>query len=172
MSKVAITQYRREKDAFFKDHPHSPLNHAQKAVFKGLRYFEYNADLILNAQLELFETNNVAQIMTTDNEIRNYERYGTFTFGDSGARLTVYKTPHGFFLPFSDASKETYSMGRYLDVAPGENDRFYIDFNLAYNPFCAFSDEYSCPITPKENHLSIPILAGEKLPDPQIIKHK
>jgi hypothetical protein len=61
------------------------------------------------------------------------------------------------------ASKETYPAGRYLDPQPIGDNRFMVDFNLAYNPYCAYNDYWSCPLTPFENHIKVPIRAGEKL---------
>ena len=67
-------------------------------------------------------------------------------------------------MPFADETtgKETYSVGRYLDVDLPEKEDAVIDFNLAYNPYCAYNFNYSCPLTPEENRLSVPISAGEK----------
>src|SRR4030042_54433 len=81
------------------------------------------------------------------------------------AELTIYQSESGWFLPFVDnlASKETYPAGRYLEPEPLGNDRFRVDFNLAYNPYCAYNDLWSCPLTPFENRLKVPIRAGEKL---------
>jgi uncharacterized protein (DUF1684 family) len=72
---------------------------------------------------------------------------------------------HGLFLPFRDATSgtATYGAGRYLDLEPNEDGTLTIDFNLAYNPSCVYSDGWSCPIPPRENWLDIPIEAGEKM---------
>jgi uncharacterized protein (DUF1684 family) len=69
------------------------------------------------------------------------------------------------FLPFADAlaGVETYGAGRYLEPEPVGDGQFVVDFNLAYNPYCAYNDDWSCPITPRENRLTVPIRAGEKL---------
>ena len=80
--------------------------------------------------------------------------------------MTLYTTEgsHGFFLPFRDATSgsETYGAGRYLDIDPDEDGTVTIDFNMAYNPFCVYSEAYSCPLPPTENWLDVPITAGEK----------
>ena len=83
------------------------------------------------------------------------------------AELTIYQSEHGYFLPFVDslAGKETYPAGRYLDPEALPGNRFLVDFNLAYNPYCAYNEMWSCPITPAENRLKVPIRAGEKLFD-------
>jgi len=81
------------------------------------------------------------------------------------AELTIYASHHGLFLPFVDAlaGTETYGAGRYLDPEVLPNGKFLIDFNLAYNPYCAYNDRWSCPLTPFENRLKAPIRAGEKV---------
>ncbi|MDG1428784.1 MAG: DUF1684 domain-containing protein, partial [Crocinitomicaceae bacterium] len=70
------------------------------------------------------------------------------------------------FIPFRDKTSrhETYGGGRYLDVQIPDRDMMHLDFNLAYNPYCAYSHRYSCPIPPEENTLNVSILAGEKTP--------
>ena len=69
-----------------------------------------------------------------------------------------------YFLPFRDATSahETYGGRRYLDVHPLPDGRMVVDFNYAYSPFCAYSDAWSCPFPPDENHLSVPVRAGER----------
>lgn len=161
-----IDEWRAEKDRLFKLDEHSPLTEAQKATFDGLTYYDYNPDLDLTVTVTRFDPADTVQVMTTTNEIRNYRRYGEFTFDVAGqtARLTIYETPHGFFLPFVDANDETYPAGRYIDPEPLDATRFHVDFNMAYNPFCAYNEHFSCPLTPPENRLSVAIRAGEKKP--------
>jgi len=81
------------------------------------------------------------------------------------AELTIYADQDGFFLPFVDslAGSETYPAGRYLEPEPLSDGELLIDFNLAYNPYCAYNDQWSCPLTPFENRLKVPIRAGEKI---------
>lgn len=157
---------RQQKDDFFKTHQHSPLPTESRKDFKGLDYYEYNADLNLTVTVTPFEQQESVPIQTTTGEIRQYTRYGNFTFSVDGedAQLTIYETPHGYFLPFvdSNAGNETYGAGRYLDLERLNDDSFHVDFNLAYNPYCAYNEAYSCPITPAENRLKVPIRAGEK----------
>ena len=168
MSRKQIERSRQEKDEFFGSSPNSPLTESQRIDFDGLDYYDYNPDLSFSVTVEPFEVQDTLQIMTTTNEIRNYRRYGEFTFTVEGeeARLTILETPHGFFLPFVDANAktETYPAGRYLDLEPDSSGVFHIDFNQAYNPLCAFNDAWSCPLTPFENRLTVAIKAGEKIP--------
>src|SRR6185295_14931363 len=71
------------------------------------------------------------------------------------------------FVPFLDrtSGSETYGAGRYLDIEPDEDGTYALDFNLAYHPSCVYDDRFSCPLTPAENRLDIPIEAGERLPE-------
>lgn len=92
-----------------------------------------------------------------------------FGLGDSRFQLTVFKSAEdpftrSLFVPFSDqtSGSETYGSGRYLDIEEQGGDSYELDFNLAYNPYCAYNEEYTCPIPPKENRLPVRIAAGEK----------
>ena len=117
--------------------------------------------------LEEFPEKQSIEMQTTTGDIQVYVRYGLFHFNIDGlpAELTIYHSTDGYFLPFVDslASKETYPAGRYLEPEPLGNNLFKVDFNLAYNPYCAYNEYWSCPLTPFENHLKVPIRAGEKL---------
>jgi uncharacterized protein len=169
MSSEYIEALRRQKDLFFRSDPASPLAMEARENFQGLRYYEYNPELDLVVTVQRFASGDHIPVYTTTDELRSYRRYGEFTFTVDGveARLTIYETPNGFFLPFVDAGagRETYPAGRYLEPEPLTEDTFRVDFNLAYNPFCVYSDGWSCPITPAENRLTVAIRAGEKLPD-------
>lgn len=161
---------RKEKDDFFRRHMQSPLTAAQKTKFSGLSYYPPNPDLVLEVKVDVLAQQTQIVMQTNRNELRPFYRYGTFTLtlGGESATLTVYQSPDGYyFLPFVDgnADVETYGAGRYLDIEPLEGDTFLIDFNLAYNPYCAYNDQWVCPITPKENRIALKINAGEKLPD-------
>jgi uncharacterized protein (DUF1684 family) len=139
----------------------------QKREFRGLSYFDENPRLDLEVKLEKFPAQEQVAMQTSTGEIQTYTRYGKFKFNVDGqeAELTVYAGDYGFFLPFVDtlAGKETYPAGRYLEPEPLPGDRFLVDFNLAYNPYCAYNEMWSCPLTPPENRLKVPIRAGEKM---------
>lgn len=158
---------REEKNNFFAYHSQSPLTKEQKETFEGLYYFDENPALRLDVDVELFPEREVIQVQTSTGDIREYIRHGRFKFNVDGqeAQLTIYEADHGFFLPFVDslAGKETYPAGRYLEPEPLSPTRFHVDFNLAYNPYCAYNEAWSCPLTPFENRLKVPIRAGEKL---------
>ena len=162
-----LEQFRAEKDDFFARHPQSPLTAAQKRTFGGLRYFDENPALRLDVDVELIPGRDVIQVQTSTGAIREYIRHGRFSFVVEGqeVQLTIYEADHGFFLPFVDslAGTETYPAGRYLEPEAISATRFHVDFNLAYNPYCAYNEAWSCPLTPFENRLKVPIRAGEKL---------
>lgn len=163
----SLTTFRAEKDQFYAHHPQSPLTPAQKQRFTGLNYFPENPDLRLEVDVEISPTSESVSIQTTGGQPQTYQRFGKFTFSVDGqsAELTIYKNQHGYFLPFVDnlAGKETYPAGRYLEPEKLPNGKFLVDFNLAYNPYCAYNEQWSCPITPAENRLKVAIRAGEKI---------
>ena len=162
-----LDEFRAEKDDFFASHPQSPLTALQKRTFEGLRYFDEDSSLRLEISVTPFAEREQIEIQTSTGDVRVYTRFARFQFAVDGqdAALTIYETEHGFFLPFVDslAGKETYPAGRYLDLEPLPGNRFLVDFNLAYNPYCAYNDKWSCPLTPFENRLKVPIRAGEKV---------
>jgi uncharacterized protein len=162
-----LKEFRREKDAFFGSDPQSPLTHEQQHAFKGLKYFPENAALRLEILVEKFPTRETVSMLTTGGDPQIYQRYGRIQFEVEGqkAELTLYSSEDGFFLPFVDnlAGRETYPAGRYVEVEQLPDGKFRVDFNLAYNPYCAYNEKWSCPLTPFENRLKVPIRAGEKI---------
>jgi uncharacterized protein (DUF1684 family) len=169
MNEAQIAAERRQKDEFFRTHAQSPLTPAQQAAFTALRYFPYNPALDLILPLNPFSDIKVIPVQTTTGTVREYQRVGEITFmvGDEMARLTVYEADYGFFLPFVDAlaGTETYPAGRYLEPEELGGDRLHVDFNRAYSPYCAYGPDWSCPITPAENRLTVALRAGEMLPE-------
>jgi uncharacterized protein (DUF1684 family) len=164
---TSLNEFRKMKDDFFAQDGQSPLTPGQKKVFRGLKYFPPNPDLNLEVTVEEFPEKQQIEMQTSTGDVQVYERYGMFRFEVEGVpvELTIYYNETGYFLPFVDslASKETYPAGRYLEPESLGKNRFRVDFNLAYNPYCAYNDYWSCPLTPFENRLKIPIRAGEKL---------
>ena len=162
-----LTDFRLEKDEFLREHPQSPLTPGQRRNFQGLEYFPENEDLRLEVQVEKLFDQPPIQMQTSTGGVQTYVRHSRFKFQVEGqeAELTIYQNEHGYFLPFADAlaGKETYPSGRYLEPEELHGNRFLVDFNLAYNPYCAYNEMWSCPITPPENRLKVPIRAGEKI---------
>lgn len=159
--------FRKEKDEFFASDPRSPLTRAQKKAFRGLVYFPPSKDYRFELEVEEFAQKNIVLIQTSTGDVQEYERYGKFRFNvqDQPVELTLYRGETGYFLPFVDslAGRETYPAGRYLEPEPLGGRRFILDFNFAYNPYCAYNENWSCPLTPPENRLKVPIPAGEKI---------
>ncbi len=166
MSKLA--DFRKEKDEFFRTQPQSPLLPEQRRGFHGLTYFDENRSLVIEAPLEPPAAATEVRMDTTGGGEHVYHRAGVLRFRVDGqpAQLTLYASAgqHGMFLPFRDATsgKETYGAGRYLDVEPSHGGRIVVDFNFAYNPYCAYNEKWNCPLPPVENWLRVPIRAGEK----------
>ena len=166
-----LLEFRQEKDQFFKSR-NSPLPASIRAVFMGLEYFDENLHLRQTATLEPDENQEAVLMQTSTGAERVYLRLGwvSFVVESVVSRLAVFVPEDQadaleLFIPFRDASsgQETYVSGRYLE-AERNGDQVILDFNLAYNPYCAYSDGWSCPIPPLENWLSVPIRAGEMRP--------
>ncbi len=162
-----LDDFRREKDEFFKHDPQSPLTPDQRKTFESLKYYPGNPALRLVTAVEEYATKQPVTMITSTGSVQDYLKYGQFTFEVNGekATLQVYQDPDQghLFLPFVDATAgETYEAGRYLEIEQLTGGRFLIDFNLAYNPYCAYNPNWTCPIPPKENRLSVKIEAGEK----------
>jgi uncharacterized protein len=164
----ALDQFRAQKDDFFQHDWQSPLTPDQREGFSGLKYYPENFALRFTVPIEAYPDPATVTLLTSTGSAREYVKYGQFSFEVTGevATLQVYQDPDGeyFFLPFVDATapEETYGAGRYLDIEPIGNGEFQIDFNYAYNPYCAYNDKWSCPIPPKENRVKVRIEAGEK----------
>ena len=165
--KDELEDFRRAKDAFFANDPHSPLTRSQKQEFTGLAYFPAAPELRLEVVVEVFPEQEEIEMQTSTGDVQFYRRYGRFHFQVEAqqAALTIYTSEGGYFLPFVDtlAGVETYPAGRYLEPEPLPDGKFLVNFNLAYNPYCAYNDLWSCPLTPFENRLKAPIRAGEKI---------
>lgn len=169
-----LAHFRAEIDEFLEMHPQSPLSYEQQDAFTGLDYYDADPAFRFTGEVERFgDDEPLVEMQTSTGDTRHYRRWGRFTFEVDGeaATLVIYQDPaYGdFFLPFKDATNgtETYGAGRYLDnhrpgLRPLGGDRVEIDFNYAYNPYCAYNEDYSCPLPPRENWLRVPIRAGEK----------
>ena len=162
-----LDEFRAQKDQFFKTHPQSPLTPEQQQSFQGLHYFPENPALRLVVPVEAFADRVAIVMQTSTGDVREYIRYGRLQFSVDGqaVELTLYADGDAYFLPFADAlaGVETYGAGRYLEPEPVGDGQLVVDFNLAYNPYCAYNDDWSCPITPRENRLTVPIRAGEQI---------
>lgn len=170
-----IKQFRQQIDEFMGRHPQSPLDRKAQRKFKGLNYYKVDKAWKFEVEVVRFSAENTPITMqTSTGAVAEYYKFGHFTVevGGEKATLTIYSDPSGsdLFLPFKDATngQKTYGAGRYLDnhrpgIVPLSGDRFEINFNYAYNPYCAYSTAYSCPLPPRENWLSVEINSGEKI---------
>ncbi len=161
-----LDEFRREKDEFMRESPDSPFDAEARKAFQGLRYFPENPALRFTVSIEEFPEKEHVAMQTSTSDVRTYAKWGRFAFEVDGqpAELVVYGDPdEGYFVPVTDmtSGQETYGAGRYLELEPLGDGRYVADFNLAYNPWCAYSPYYSCPIPPAENRLKVPIRAGE-----------
>lgn len=167
-----IENSRKEKDDFMKSGEGSPFKDSP-APFTGLKYFPPNSKFRIVADLEPVENRNVMVLKTSDNKEQRYIEYAWAKFKLDGVAcklLILEVIDNGpfkgtLFLAFADQTSaiETYGAGRYLDVrkTPGASS-ITLDFNDAYNPYCAYNDSFSCPFPPKDNVLQVAISAGEK----------
>ena len=161
-----LLEHRKAKDEFFATSHHAPLDHHHQEQFDGLAYYDPDPGLVFTVPVEPAD-NAAITIQTSDAQERVYHRDAWVNFEVEGekATLAMYGTGQpGFFIPFRDSTsgKTSYGAGRYLDIDSNGDGTVTLDFNLAYNPYCAYSDSYSCPMPPHENWLTVPIEAGEK----------
>jgi uncharacterized protein (DUF1684 family) len=163
-----LDEYRKQKDDFFQHDVQSPLEAHQRADFHGLKYYPENPKLRIITPLGVYEDQQPVTMITSTGSAREYVKYGCFTFhvNEETATLQVYQSADdgSLFLPFIDATapEETYGAGRYVEVEALGDDKFLIDFYYAYNPYCAYNENWACPLPPRENHLKVRIEAGEK----------
>jgi len=168
-----IQKFRQEKDDYMKSDSNSPFNSRVKVEFTPLKYFDPDPGFVFKSKLYEYEKKDTIIIFGTKGEERNAVRYGYVKCNYDGKDyiVNVYEgvTKGGekyFSIWFTDKTtgKETYGVGRYIDfeVDHDKNFIYTIDFNLAYNPYCAYSPGYSCAIPSKEDHIDLAIEAGEK----------
>ncbi len=168
---------RTEKDDFFAEHPQSPVPPEHREDFEGLNYFPADPEYRVSVTVEVHDDPDPVEMATSDGRTVRYERVATFAFELDGepVRLHGYRRDAGadepVFVPFRDKTtgQETYADGRYMELeVEGELEggaEVTLDFNLAYSPFCAYSETFSCPLPPEENWLGTTVEAGERAPD-------
>jgi hypothetical protein len=171
----SVKKERKVKDAEMRSGDHSPIPDEEKATFSKLKYYRPKVSFRKEATFKRFDQATHFLMKTTTDRLPEYSLYGEATFWHNGKEfsLNVYqnieliKKPgyeKHLFIPFNDWTNggETYGGGRFLDITENGSDTLVIDFNKAYNPYCAYNHKYSCPIPPEENDLKIKIRAGEK----------
>lgn len=176
----ALTRFRSGRDELFREHPQSPIEDAERPTFRGLHYFDPDPSYRVQAMIAPGDGSELAIDTGGEDGAIRYRRVGKlhFTLHGQACALTVFSLVQyagGLFVPFRDATsgRETYGGGRYLfdtakdtdghvlDITPGSPE-VVIDFNFAYNASCAYSPRWACPLAPAENHLPVPVQAGEK----------
>jgi uncharacterized protein (DUF1684 family) len=165
---------RAEKDEFFAEHPQSPIPPEDREAFDGLAYFPPDLDYRVEAEVTVYDEPETLSLAASAGPDVEYERICRFDFDLDGAERSLqgYRRPDDesltVFVPFRDKTtgQQTYEDGRYLELEPesalADGDDAPIDFNLAYNPFCAYSETFACPLAPEANWLEVPITAGER----------
>jgi uncharacterized protein (DUF1684 family) len=169
----SVLERRAEKEKFFKDDSQSPAPPDQRASTPPPTYFPVDPSWVLRLPFERYPRPERLMLITNTGEGRGYLKIGQVSFEREGKplRLQMYREIEtgreggALWVPFIDAAagKETYPAGRYLDAEIQPDGTVILDFNLAYNPYCAYGWRgYSCPLTPRENRLPIGVRAGEK----------
>ncbi len=171
-----LRENRREKDRFLAEHRQSPIPPEQREEFDGLPYFDPDPDYRVEAEVSVHDDPEAVEMETSDDRRVRYLRVVTFSFELDGDEHTLagYRQETDdsdtVFVPFRDKTtgQQSYHGGRYMELEPDreltDGDIVTIDFNLAYSPFCAFSETFSCPLPPEENWLEIAVTAGEQTP--------
>ncbi|MCC6703825.1 MAG: DUF1684 domain-containing protein [Thermomicrobiales bacterium] len=163
-----LDDFRARKNDLFKSSDQSPLDSVQREQFSALAYFPENADLALTLPMDRSAAGTDIVLDTSDGQQRQYRRVGTIEVPVRGepARFTLFAMPGHtrLFLPFMDGTTgvESYKGGRYLEPRERPDGQVEVDFNYAYNPYCAYGDGWSCPIPPEENRVTPRIEAGEQ----------
>lgn len=177
-SQKGLNAFQQELNKSYKDASKSPLKKKDLKGFKGLDFYPINKSLIIKAKLTKTPDAKTIEFPTTTDRKPIYKSYGIaeFTINNTPCKLTIYKSQERnivpkyknyLFLPFTDltSGKTTYGGGRFMELyTTDENDdgTITLNFNNAYNPYCAYNEKYSCPLTPLENHLDVEIKAGVK----------
>lgn len=174
--KKEIKEHREEYKADFLKDQRSPF-YGKKKALKKLDFYKADKKYKVECQFSRTENAESFDMATYSGKVKSFVKYGIITFELNGQtqELSIYRNlglmrmeayRDHLFLPFKDATNatETYGGGRYIDLEISDisNGKITIDFNKCYNPWCAFSAGYNCPIPPKENHLTTGIKAGEK----------
>jgi uncharacterized protein (DUF1684 family) len=171
----AVVAYQEQMNFNFADSLKSPLKDSDKRNFKTLDFYEINPEMVVTAKLIKFKKSKPFSMPTTTDRKPMYRKYGALHFELKGIpcvleiyqNLDLIKMPkyqNYLFLPFTDLTSgiDSYGGGRYLDLQIPDGDTVLLDFNLSYNPYCAYNEKYSCPLVPKVNDLKVEVNAGVK----------
>ncbi|ESU26577.1 hypothetical protein FLJC2902T_25500 [Flavobacterium limnosediminis JC2902] len=174
-SEETAKAYQLQLNKEYADEKESPLKKSDLEHFKALDFYDIDMSFCVEAKLVKTPDEKPFAMKTTGNRTPLYVKYGElhFILKEKECKLNVYqsidlskqeKFKNYLFLPFTDLTSgvESYGGGRYIDLEASESDMISIDFNQAYNPYCAYNEGYSCPIPPKENDLPVDVRAGVK----------
>jgi uncharacterized protein (DUF1684 family) len=162
-----LQQDRAGKDALFRT-DEGPLTPQQRAMFRGLNYWKPDLEFAVDAHLTAAAAPESLQFPTSKGTFDPYVKLGRLQFELRGRpyALTLYRSVEGghLFLPFIDrtSGKDSYGAGRYIDIELGADGNTRLDFNRAYNPYCAYNPGWTCPLAPSENMLDLRVEAGER----------
>lgn len=166
-----IEKERKKQYKFIKFNIDSPLTEEQKKNFKELDFFAIDPNFKVRAKMVELEEKKMVELPMTDGSVEKYLKhsFAEFTLNGSPQKLLLLQSlkesdKRNFFLAFADetSGQETYGGGRYINLRQDGKNSITIDFNMAYNPYCAYNPDFACPLPPKENILQIPIPVGEK----------
>ena len=163
-----VLEDRKARDDFLRSSKDSPLPVPLRPGFKGLDYYPPDPRYRLVGDLQIYGQRRKIQVPTNAGSLVPMERFGRLVARLEGIsfRLEVYRSleEDELLALFKDSTsgKQTYSGGRYVRLTPLGNGSYLLDFNRAYNPYCAYSPDYVCPMPPPQNHLSLSIRAGER----------
>jgi hypothetical protein len=170
-----IQKHRDELHHEFLDTAETPLTDEGLEIFNGLDYFKIDSLYRVSSMLLRTTDEKIFEMQTSTDRLPEYLKYGSaeFTLNGKKLKLNVYQNvklvqneeyKDYLFIPFRDSTsgETTYGGGRYIETEIPKGDILIIDFNKAFNPYCAYNHKYSCPIPPLENTLEIAIKAGEK----------
>lgn len=173
--KEAVVAFQKELNAEYADSVKSPLLKKDLKTFKALDFYPINGSFFVNAKFIRTPDEKPFEMPTTTSRKPMYVKYGEAHFSIDGKKfkVNIYQSldlkkieeyKDALFLPFTDLTSgvDSYGGGRYIDLKIPQGDTISIDFNTAYNPYCAYNHKYSCPIPPQENDLAIEIKAGVK----------
>ncbi len=158
---------RRAKDDFFRRSHDSPLTAEQRRSFRGLLYFPPDPALRFVVPLDTKAAGPVEEIEMSNGSTSQMRRAGSLRFSVGGVEvaLAAYEQDGGdLFVPFRDATSgtDTYGAGRYVEAGRLDDGNYELDLNSAYNPYCAYNENWRCPLPPRDNWLTVAIRAGEK----------
>lgn len=172
---LSAEQFQKNLEEEWQNPKTTPLKEDEKENFKGIQFFPIRSEFAVQAKFNKINDNQIIGFPTSAKKTKYFKAYGTLQFRihDQPFELTVYQSEPAIkgyetslFIPFTDATNgvNTYGGGRYMDLEMDEikDGKVILDFNKAYNPYCAYSKYYNCPIPPANNRLDVEILAGVK----------